>query len=838
MDRRKSKGVIIAIIALTVFVAVAAIVIAYYYSQIKDVTPGQSSAANPYCACYVFPAGTASCPANGSDSIQGAIYTEIGNVAANTCSATCENINANPALSSNTDIVQAEYKGPTTSTCAAQFGNNCVAASDGNCVCYTSVPNTLKCTAASDGSIYQTNFSSSTTKYCSNLSVTGAATPLGLGIITTPIDANLPSIDVISTFYSTTDDINSFDANGSSFLLTINSTPVTDIVPTISTPDVPVDGVPLFYVYTLKWTIPNSYYNDTTKQTLSISTSINNASVNYQPCNRVFQLSRPTLANLVCNTVTITPDKITASTSTNKLDGIEINFTLPEGTAPDSYRFEYKIVDSTNATIADVTNTSPIFRCNPAGNDHCIKLSADGKTGTLTLLQPYLYDGNNFINSDNSGVAKPFPNFPSPTGTNISSAYKLNVSITPLYTSSSKNASLASACQAVDVTVNAQQTAGPTCQLVLTPTSSTTGSLTITSATFYTNATLPATSSPAATATFTFPGSNPAITSVQNVPVFPITGCQNPAGTICIGATATQLSAANFPVLQAQGTGTNPTTYNVRGALLINGNTIACDPLVALSVAPAPTQGETPGGATSNFTVSKTGPRCVERVAPNNSGTFTITITNAATSSQPLRSFKDKLPMGFTYVPNSTTINGAVVPDSGLVTTNPVGNSQEIIWTKTGNWAMTNGEVMVVTFRAVANTNAITGQNQNEVVLDPLNLPVTATSIRTEYVFSVASNCSTPSTGIFDETEGKIGIGLIVLIIGLVFYYTSFGTQVSANLATNPIAINAGKLGTKVRDTTKNVKVSVADKAKMTWLKIAYPTKYFEEKTMRRKKKD
>lgn len=215
---------------------------------------------------------------------------------------------------------------------------------------------------------------------------------------------------------------------------------------------------------------------------------------------------------------------------------------------------------------------------------------------------------------------------------------------------------------------------------------------------------------------------------------------------------------------------------------------------------------------TSDITVTKTADvTCVERIAPTNAITFTITIRNNDTDSEEIVTVKDKLPLGFTYTPASTLINGAAQSDS-IVTVIVTGDTQEITWDPTTNFALSASESLIIQFDAIAGDAALSGSRTNEVVVTPLNTPVDAAALRTELVFTVASNCSNPDTGLLDSLASRVAVGLITIMMAVLFYKSENSITVSENLA--------GSVAYK--KSTRN--------AKLFGLKLTSPREYFEEK--------
>lgn len=251
----------------------------------------------------------------------------------------------------------------------------------------------------------------------------------------------------------------------------------------------------------------------------------------------------------------------------------------------------------------------------------------------------------------------------------------------------------------------------------------------------------------------------------------------------------------------------------------------------------------------SNFSVSKTSSKeCVERIAPNNTTVFAIKVTNNSSIAQRIKSIKDKLPLGFTYTKNSSRINTNSANDNDLVSITDIGQSQEIIWQKEGGWNINPGEHLTVEFQSLVGENALSGQNQNEVIITPEEVPADPTTLRAEYVILVAQDCSdpdaipeeprpqepttkkpsektpavkdpvtqtesttTPETGIFESTLARVIIGLIVLVIGWYIYSKPLGQSMTEKL-----------IGSKL-----------FKEAELSSWKIFNPKKYFENKVIK-----
>lgn len=229
----------------------------------------------------------------------------------------------------------------------------------------------------------------------------------------------------------------------------------------------------------------------------------------------------------------------------------------------------------------------------------------------------------------------------------------------------------------------------------------------------------------------------------------------------------------------------------------------------------------------SNFSVSKiSNNSCVERVSPYNTATFTVTIQNSNTATDFIETVTDKLPLGFTYVEGSTRINGTGVADNEYLKVTTVGETQELVWEDTSPWSVASNGSLTIQYTALAGESALTGENQNEVVVTPVQIPSDTNSLRTELVITVAQDCdedvevtddtptTNPQTGIFDTTLGRLGVGLVLIVLGWVVYRRPEGLKLAEKM-----------LGT-----------SAYQSLEMTTFKIFNPKRYFEEKILRKRK--
>lgn len=213
----------------------------------------------------------------------------------------------------------------------------------------------------------------------------------------------------------------------------------------------------------------------------------------------------------------------------------------------------------------------------------------------------------------------------------------------------------------------------------------------------------------------------------------------------------------------------------------------------------------------------KTGPVCVERVAPNNEATFTITVSNNSASVATINTVEDALPQGFTYKANSTRINGNVTSDSYVTTVNS-GTSQKVTFAPPAGqpaWTLNQGQTLTIVFTALASTTAVTGINTNRVVVTPEG---TDAIDDITYQFEVAQTCN-PITGVFDEPILIFALSGGVILLGLYLLYAPGGNKLVGKLGTL-----GAELEVKITATSKRLEAE-ADRKKQ-----------FEKKVLQRRK--
>jgi len=226
----------------------------------------------------------------------------------------------------------------------------------------------------------------------------------------------------------------------------------------------------------------------------------------------------------------------------------------------------------------------------------------------------------------------------------------------------------------------------------------------------------------------------------------------------------------------------------------------------------------------SHFLATKTvAQSCLERTEGSNTAIYTISVKNNKTVTDSITSIKDKLPLGFTYVADSSSINGTSTTDTGIVTVTTIGQSQEVVWQPSTPWSVDSNGTLTIAFSAIVTSNTITGQNLNEIIVNPVEIPLDQATLRSQVYVIVAQDCENiteeeeeiPQTGIFDSFVVRISLGMLILLTGWLVYTRPEGNVISETI------LNSRMYGEY--EHAKN--------------RVINPKKYFEEKILRKKSK-
>jgi len=174
----------------------------------------------------------------------------------------------------------------------------------------------------------------------------------------------------------------------------------------------------------------------------------------------------------------------------------------------------------------------------------------------------------------------------------------------------------------------------------------------------------------------------------------------------------------------------------------------------------------------TDIQVGMEGPYCVRKAADEHSVSRTnyrITITNNTEIPEEITNITNKLPFGFRYVEQTTTINNNLISDEILDIT-AIGESQELVWRH--NWIIEPNTSLVLEYGVNVTHNAIDGENQNEAVVTPVKIPEYMDGLRAETVTLVSDECvheeELPDTGIIRHVSFLIGIA--TLLFGILVY--------------------------------------------------------------------
>jgi len=232
-----------------------------------------------------------------------------------------------------------------------------------------------------------------------------------------------------------------------------------------------------------------------------------------------------------------------------------------------------------------------------------------------------------------------------------------------------------------------------------------------------------------------------------------------------------------------------------------------------------------PDSQKSNFTATKTvGKSCIQKTDGTNSVTYTISVKNDKNTQDQISSIKDKLPLGFVYTINSSIINGTATNDSDIIGITTVGDTQEIVWEPSTPWSIESGKALTIVFQATAGPKSLIGQNLNEIIVNPVQIPLNPSTLRSQVNIIVAEDCTNitdeekeiPKTGIFDSFIGRITLGIFIIIIGWLIYVRPEGALLSEKIITS----------------------KAYDDIQYRKHRITNPKRYFEEKILRKGSKE
>ena len=197
----------------------------------------------------------------------------------------------------------------------------------------------------------------------------------------------------------------------------------------------------------------------------------------------------------------------------------------------------------------------------------------------------------------------------------------------------------------------------------------------------------------------------------------------------------------------------------------------------------------------SNFIVqTSTSTSCVEWSAPDNETTIEIRVTNNSSSQQVLTSVFDKLPRGFVYKTNSTSLNGQTLSESNI-NMQQTGETVSLTFQEGSGWTFTPGETKIITFTVQAGENALSGtdNNKNEVTLTVPQIPLNPSTLTAMSTITVAQDCQNPGkqtetpakqpdTGLFDSTASRIFLGILITVVGWIIYNRPSGQILAKNV--------------------------------------------------------
>ena len=235
------------------------------------------------------------------------------------------------------------------------------------------------------------------------------------------------------------------------------------------------------------------------------------------------------------------------------------------------------------------------------------------------------------------------------------------------------------------------------------------------------------------------------------------------------------------------------------------------------STTPQPKQNEKGSSQTTTYTIAQDIPACMANKPGYSVKEFQIKITNTGQNPGGINKVTDKLPQGLTYVTNSLKINGNHTNDD-ILTLTSVGTSAQMDIEPTSTWTLQPQQSLIITFSIGVTGNAQNGEKTNEVIITPTNISNNTSSLQSIKSMSIKDSCTTtpvrrheaPKTGLFNGMLIKIVAGMLLIILGFLYYNSSSSKTVAYFYATSPIPTFLNLL----------------------YLRVTEPFKYFEKKVL------
>jgi uncharacterized repeat protein (TIGR01451 family) len=211
--------------------------------------------------------------------------------------------------------------------------------------------------------------------------------------------------------------------------------------------------------------------------------------------------------------------------------------------------------------------------------------------------------------------------------------------------------------------------------------------------------------------------------------------------------------------------------------------------------------------ASTTLSIETTMPACIATTASNNQSTILITIKNTGLANAEILQITDKLPQGTTYSSNTLRINGTLTSEDVITVTNS-GVSQQVEIKPEQAFTITPNSTLTIQFSIETSGNTAVGQKTNEVIVTTSTVIANSSVLNSSTNTTIASSCTSPQTGIFDNMVYKVGIGIVLIVLGFVYFYADTAKNISDTVLFSNAYING----------------------KLFYLRITKPRQYFEKK--------
>ncbi len=170
-------------------------------------------------------------------------------------------------------------------------------------------------------------------------------------------------------------------------------------------------------------------------------------------------------------------------------------------------------------------------------------------------------------------------------------------------------------------------------------------------------------------------------------------------------------------------------------------------------------------------------PVCVSNQTLNSS-LQTLTIINNGEINEDISKVTIKVPQGNKIDTSSITVAGAKFNGNVIDISTGVTGGSELIFGES-DFIVPSKATLTLTYSVSATSGSAIGEGLQEIVITPGNTNDDLSRLRAENTITTAQNCSSPDTGIFDESITVLVLSIIIMILSIFFYYSNTNNSIA-----------------------------------------------------------